>query len=57
MFSNVIVDIAFPRRPFVLSQSSCEASAGLTDVGGVSANNITVKLTNQFIQTGLSTFD
>ena len=33
MFSNVIVDIAFPRRSFVLSQSSCEVSASLTDVG------------------------
>ena len=37
MFSNVIVDIAFPRRSFVFSQSSCEVSANLTDVdiGGV----------------------
>ena len=33
MFSNAIVDIAFPRRSFVLSQSSCEVSASLTDVG------------------------
>ena len=35
LFSNVIVDIAFPRRSFVLSQSGCEVSASLTDVGGV----------------------
>ena len=35
MFSNVIVDIPFPRHPFVFSQSSCEVSASLTDVGGV----------------------
>ena len=35
MFSNVIVDIPFPRRSFVFSQSSCEVSASLTDVGGV----------------------
>ena len=35
MFSNVIVDIIFPRRSFVLSQSSCEVSDSLTDVGGV----------------------
>ena len=34
MFSNVIA-IAFPRRSFVRSQSSCEVSASLTDVGGV----------------------
>ena len=34
MFSNVIVHIPFPRRSFV-SQSSCEVSASLTDVGGV----------------------
>ena len=33
MFSNVTVDIAFPLRSFVLSQSSCEVFAGLTDVG------------------------
>ena len=35
MFSKVIVDIAFPRRSFVFNQSSCEVSAGLTDVEGV----------------------
>ena len=35
MFSNMIVDIAFPRRSFVRSQSNCEVSAGHTNVGGV----------------------
>ena len=35
MLSDAIVDIAFPRRSFVFSQSSCEVSASLTDVGGV----------------------
>ena len=35
MFNNVIVDIAFPCRSFVFSQSSCEVSASLTDVGGM----------------------
>ena len=35
MFSDVIVDIALPRRSFVFSQSGCEVSASLTDVGGV----------------------
>ena len=35
MLSNVIVDIAFPRRSFVSSQSSCKVPASLTDVGGV----------------------
>ena len=35
MFSNMIVDIAFPRRSFVFSQFSCGDSARLTDVGGV----------------------
>ena len=34
MFSDVIVDIAFPRRSFVFSQSGCEVSASLTDVAG-----------------------
>ena len=42
MFRNVIVDIAFPCRSFVFSQSSCEVSASLTNVGGVAvgADNI-----------------
>ena len=40
MFSNVIVNIAFPRRSFVFSQSSCEASASLTDVEGVAVGAI-----------------
>ena len=40
MFSNVIVDIAFPRRSFVFSQSSCEVSAILTDLGGVAVGAI-----------------
>ena len=39
----MIVDIAFPRLSFVFSQSSCEVSASLTDVGGaaVGAINLT----------------
>ena len=40
MFSNVIVDIAFPRHLFVRSQSSCEVSASLTDVAGVAVGTI-----------------
>ena len=40
MFRNVIVDIAFPRCSFVFSQSSCEVSASLTDVGGVAVGEI-----------------
>ena len=40
MFSNMIVDIAFPRRSFVFSQSRCEVSASLTDVGGVAVGAI-----------------
>ena len=40
MFSNMIVDIIFPRRSFVLSQSSCEVSDSLTDVGGVAVGAI-----------------
>ena len=42
MFSNVIVDIAFPCHPFVFSQSTCEVSASLTNEGGVAvrADNI-----------------
>ena len=40
MFSNVIIDIAFPRRSFVFGQSSCEVSASLTDVGGAAVGAI-----------------
>ena len=40
MFSNVIVDIAFPRRSFVFGQSSCKVSASLTDVGGAAVGAI-----------------
>ena len=39
-FSNVIVDIAFPQRLFVFSQSSFEVSASVTDVGGVAVGAI-----------------
>ena len=42
MFSNVIVDIAFPRRSSVFSQSSNEVSASLTDVGGVAVGAIDI---------------
>ena len=35
MFKNEIVDITFPRRSLVLSQSCCEVSASLSNVGGV----------------------
>ena len=40
MFSKVIVDIAFPRRSFVFSQSSYEVSASLAVVGGVAVDAI-----------------
>ena len=40
MFNNVVVDIAFPRHSFMFSQSSCEVSASLTDVGGVEVGAI-----------------
>ena len=40
MFNNVIVDIAFPRRSFVFSPSSCEFSASLTDIEGVAVGAI-----------------
>ena len=38
----MIVDITFPRRSFVFSQSSYEVSASLTDVGGVAVGAINV---------------
>ena len=40
MFNNVIVGIAFPCRSFVFSQSGCEVSASLTEVGGVEIGTI-----------------
>ena len=40
MFNNVIVEIIFPRGSFVFSQSSCEVSDSLTDVGGVAVGAI-----------------
>ena len=40
MFSNVIVDIAFPRCLFVFSQSSYEVSASLTNIGGMAVRAI-----------------
>ena len=40
MFSDVIVDIALPRRSFVFSQSICEVSASLTDEEGVAVGAI-----------------
>ena len=35
MFSNVIVDITFPRRSLVLTYSSGEVSSSLSNVGGM----------------------
>ena len=40
VFSNAIVDIAFPRCSFVFSQSSCEVSASLADLGGLAVGVI-----------------
>ena len=66
MFSNVIVDIAFLRRSFVFSQSSCEVSASLTDVGGVAVGAISMQTTfyltlmmtsAQVVETSVTTTD
>ena len=40
MFSNVIVDIAFPLHSFMFSQSSSKVSASLIDVGVVAVGAI-----------------
>ena len=42
MLSKVIVDVSFPipRRLIVFSQSCCEVSASLSDVGGVAVGAI-----------------
>ena len=47
MFRNVIVDITFPRHPSAFSQSCCEVSAGLFDVGGSAVGAI--DLINDFL--------
>ena len=51
MLSKVIVNVSFPipRRLIVFSQSCCEVSASLSDVGSVAVEAI--------IRTGLRTFD
>ena len=40
MFSNVIIEITFPRRPLVFSQPCCEVSASLSNVGGLAVGAI-----------------
>ena len=40
--SVVRKSVMFPRRSFVFSQSSCEVSASLTDVGGAAVGAIDV---------------
>ena len=40
VFSNVIVEIIFPRRWLVFSQSCCEVFVSLADVGGVAVGAI-----------------
>ena len=57
MFSNVIFDIAFPRRPFVFSQSSCEVSASLTDLGGVAVGAIDLIYCSLSVPRFVSVFD
>ena len=57
MFSNVIVDIAFPRRSFVFGQSSCEVYASLTDVGGVAVGAIDLVYCSLSVPWFVSVFD
>ena len=57
MFSNVIVDIAFPPRSFVFNQSSCEVSASLTDVGGMAVGTIDLISYSLFVPGFVFVFD
>ena len=57
MFSNVIVDIAFPRRSFVFSQSGCEVPASLTDVGGMTVGAIDLIYCSLSVPQFVSVFD
>ena len=53
----MIVDIAFPRRSFMFSQSSCEVSASLTDVGGVAVGAIDLMYCSLSVPRFVSVFD
>ena len=57
MFSNVIVDIAFPLRSFVFSQSSCKVFASLTDVGGEAVGAIDLIYCSLSVPRFVSVFD
>ena len=57
LFINLIVDIAFPRRSFVFSQSGCEVSASLTDVGGVAVGAIDLIYCSLSVPRFVSVFD
>ena len=57
LFSNVIVDTAFPRRSFVFSQSGCEVSASLTNVGGVAVGAIDLIYCSLSVPRFVSVFD
>ena len=57
MFSNVIVDIAFPRCSFVFSQSSYEVSASLTNIGGMAVRAIDLIYCPLSVPRFISVFD
>ena len=40
MFSNVIVDVSFPRRTLVFIQSCCELSSSFSETGSVAVGAI-----------------
>ena len=50
MFSNVIIEITFPRRPLVFSQPCCEVSASLSDVGGLAVGAIDLFLKKNMVK-------
>ena len=53
LFSNVIVDIACPRHSFVFSQSGCEVSSSLADVGGVPVGAVDLIPVSSSVRLGL----
>ena len=57
MFSNMIVGIAFLRRSFVFSQSSCKVFASLTDVRGVAVGAIDLIYCSLSVPRFVSVFD
>ena len=52
MFSNVIVDVSFPRRSLVFSQSYYELSSSLSETGSVAVGAIDLFFVKKQVKAG-----